>query len=81
VGVFLHGVAGIGLAGTACKACFCDRACCCIATVLYFINAFSISRVTSLGKTGRVSIDSGTGCFHVFNRPSIAFLVGMSMRV
>ena len=79
--MFLHGTAGIGRAGTACKACFCDSACCCIATVLYLINAFSISRVTSLGKTGRVSIDSGTGCFHVFNRPSIAFLVGISMRV
>lgn len=42
-----------------------------MADVLALIKAFSIGLVTSGTKTGRVSIDPGTGSFHVFNISSI----------
>lgn len=53
----------------------------CTAAVLALISAFSIVRVTSAGKTGRGSMDPGTGSFQVFNMASILFLVWLSTRV
>lgn len=45
------------------------------------MSAFSIGRTRSVEKTGRVSMDPATGCFHVLSISSILLRVPLSTTV
>lgn len=68
-------VVGLGLPGR----CIC--ACWGIIAAFALSSAFSIGRTRSREKTGRVSIDPTTGCFHVLSISSILLRVALSTTV